>query len=222
MKFPNAAKGISKIFTAEILQLIGTLATGIAVVLTAIFRNELSAENLNAGMTVWAIIILALMAGAAVVGIIALIIKIIGFIQTARDESFFRGVIYLTVIAILICFVAGAFSWNPFWSGFANAVADVVTFITSLMVVLGISRMAIALKDDGVLKSSGTLFKVILGVGILSVLTSFFSIFIPSAAGYYFTVVLGCMTIVLSLVRYVLYLIVLSKAKKMLKSNVTE
>ena len=36
MKFPNAAKGISKIFTSEILALIAAIATGVASILAAV------------------------------------------------------------------------------------------------------------------------------------------------------------------------------------------
>ena len=181
MRFPNAAKGISKIFTAEILQLITVLTGGAIAVLGVLYADSMIINGFTAD--VLAITILSLAAFTAVFGIIAFILKIIGFIQTARDESFFRGVIWLTIISIAVSVVAGIFSNDWFWNNLANTVNGLFEFITSILVVLGISRMAFTLNDQKVIATSGTLLKTIIGIGVLSLVARLFSIFLPLEQG---------------------------------------
>ncbi len=214
MRFPNAAKGISKIFTAEILQLITVLTGGAIAVLGVLYSDSMIINGFTSD--VLAITILSLAAFTAVFGIIAFILKIIGFIQTSRDESFFRGVIWLTIISIAVSVVAGIFSNDWFWNNLANTVNGLFEFITSILVVLGISRMAFTLNDQKVIATSGTLLKTIIGIGVLSLVAKLFSIFLPLYLGEVIIIGLACLAVVLEIVRYILYLVLLSRAKNML------
>ena len=65
MKFPNAAKGISKIFTSEILALIAAIATGVATILAVVMYAS-AKTNSTAGAAASGIGMLVLGLGASV------------------------------------------------------------------------------------------------------------------------------------------------------------
>ena len=119
MKFPNAAKGIKKIFNAEILNLIALIATSILLILSVVLASLTESDN-DATMGVLAISILVFGAVAGVMGIIALILMIVGTIQTAKDEPSFKMIIYLAVLNIIVAIIAALFSGNQFVNNLAN------------------------------------------------------------------------------------------------------
>ena len=77
MKFPNAEKGIRKIFTAEILGLI----SAIGVAITAILASNM--EDAASSLKV-AIIVCGALTG--VLMLISYIINIVGVTQASKDE----------------------------------------------------------------------------------------------------------------------------------------
>lgn len=218
MKFPNAAKGIGKIFAAEIIQLITVLTGGTAAVLGFVFADSIKADTGSANDVI-AITLLCLAVAAVVLAVISFIMMIIGVIQAARDESFFRGVIWLTLINIAVSVTAGFFSNNWFWNNLANTVSGFFGFLTTIFVILGVSRMALVLRDQDVIDTSGSLLKTIIGIGLVSLTARFFAIFLPLHVGKFILIGLACLGVVLEVVSYVLYLVMLSKAKKMLRNN---
>ena len=215
MNFPNAAKGISKIFTSEILALIAAIATGVATIFAAIFYAA-SKTNSESGLVVSGIGLLILAAGASVLTIIALILKIVGVVQTSRDEDSFKLIIYLTVFTLIVAVVAACFSRNAFLYNTINAVSTLGSFITTLLVIIGIGNMASQIGNDEVMDKCSNQFKIILGIGIVSLLARLFCIFLPTTAAQVIIIALGIVAVVLSVIQYILYLSLLSKAKKML------
>ena len=206
MTFPHAAKGINKIFTAEILALIAFVFSGIATVGAVITANILANDS-NADIA----------AAAIVLAIVSVIIKFIGIFNASRDERAFKSVIYLTLINLGVAILAACFSGIPFFNNLSNIVTDLVEFIVSLLIILGIGKLALQLNNPEIIQKCGTLFRLILWIGLLSLFMSFFSIFLPSQAAYVIILILRILSIVLSVVQYILYLSLLVKAKKMLE-----
>lgn len=216
MTFPNAAKGISKIFTAEILSLIASVAFGIAYVLAIVFASADNAQN-EVGAIASGSAFLIMGVGAAVVAIISLIFQLVGVIQTARDEAFFRGVIYLTIISIVFSCIAQAFiSSNTLVYNICNSISTVTDFIASLFVILGIGNMAAILGNTEVIEKCGSLFKVILWIGIVTLIARFFSLFLPTVAAQAIVITLAILAMILGVAQLIIYLSLLNKAKKML------
>ena len=215
MKFPNAAKGISKIFTSEILALIATIATGVATILAAVMYAS-AKTNSTAGAAASGIGMLVLGLGASVLLVIALILQIVGVVQTSRDEDSFKMIIYLTIFTLIVAVVAAIFSRVAFLNNIANAVSAIGGFVTTLLVILGIGNLGAQVGNEEVVDKCSNQFKLILWIGIVSLLASFFSIFLPTVAAQGIIIALAVVGIVLEIVQYVLYLSLLSKAKKML------
>lgn len=215
MTFPNAAKGIKKIFSAEIIALIATVFTGAVTVGAVIFATKLANDD-SAAAGVTAIILLACGIVAAVLAVIAAVLKFVGVFQASRDETSFKSVIYLTLLNLGVAVLAACFSGLPFFNNLSGIVTDIVEFVVSLLIILGIGKLALQLSQLEILQKCGTQFRLILWIGILSLIMRFFSIFLPGQAAYVIILILSVLSIVLSVTQYILYLSLLVKAKKML------
>jgi hypothetical protein len=216
MTFPNAAKGIKKIFTSEILNLVSLLAVGIMTVFSVIFTgNANSGNDVAAGVSGIGFLVFAIAAG--VITIIAWIFKVIGVIQTSKDEPSYKLIIYLAIFSLAISFIAALFSGNTLLYNIVSAITSVINFITSLLIIVGIGHMAVQLQDTEVVTKCGSLLRTVLWIGILAILTRFFSIFMPSTAAKIIVIALAIISMILTVVQYVLYLSLLSKTKKMLE-----
>ncbi len=215
MKFPNAAKGISKIFTSEILALIAAIATGVASILAAVMYAS-AKTNSTAGAAASGIGTLVLVLGASVLLVIALILKIVGVVQTSRDEDSFKMIIYLTIFTLIVAVVAAIFSRVTFLNNIANAVSAIGSFVTTLLIILGIGNLGVQVGNDEVIDKCSSQFKLILGIGIVALLARFFCIFLPTVPAQGIVIALAVVALVLNVIQYILYLSLLSKAKKML------
>ncbi len=215
MKFPNAAKGISKIFTSEILALIAAIATGVASILAAVMYAS-AKTNSTAGAAASGIGTLVLVLGASVLLVIALILKIVGVVQTSRDEDSFKMIIYLTIFTLIVAVVAAIFSRVTFLNNIANAVSAIGSFVTTLLIILGIGNLGVQVGNDEVIDKCSSQFKLILGIGIVALLARFFCIFLPTVPAQGIVIALAVVALVLNIIQYILYLSLLSKAKKML------
>lgn len=215
MKFPNAAKGISKIFTSEILALIAAIATGVASILAAVMYAS-AKTNSTAGAAASGIGTLVLVLGASVLLVIALILKIVGVVQTSKDEDSFKMIIYLTIFTLIVAVVAAIFSRVTFLNNIANAVSSIGSFVTTLLIILGIGNLGVQVGNDEVIDKCSSQFKLILGIGIVALLARFFCIFLPTVPAQGIVIALAVVALVLNIIQYILYLSLLSKAKKML------
>ncbi|WP_407723873.1 hypothetical protein [Ruminococcus sp. JL13D9] len=215
MKFPNAAKGISKIFTSEILALIAAIATGVASILAAVMYAS-AKTNSTAGAAASGIGTLVLVLGASVLLVIALILKIVGVVQTSKDEDSFKMIIYLTIFTLIVAVIAAIFSRVTFLNNIANAVSAIGSFVTTLLIILGIGNLGVQVGNDEVIDKCSSQFKLILGIGIVALLARFFCIFLPTVPAQGIVIALAVVALVLNIIQYILYLSLLSKAKKML------
>ena len=215
MKFPNAAKGISKIFTSEILALIAAIATGVASILAAVMYAS-AKTNSTAGAEASGIGTLVLVLGASVLLVIALILKIVGVVQTSKDEDSFKMIIYLTIFTLIVAVIAAIFSRVTFLNNIANAVSAIGSFVTTLLIILGIGNLGVQVGNDEVIDKCSSQFKLILGIGIVALLARFFCIFLPTVPAQGIVIALAVVALVLNIIQYILYLSLLSKAKKML------
>ena len=227
MKFPNAAKGISKIFTSEILALIAAIATGVATILAVVMYAS-AKTNSTAGAAASGIGMLVLGLGASVLLVIALILKIVGVVQTSKDEDSFKMIIYLTIFTLIVAVIAAIFSRVTFLNNIANAVSAIGSFVTTLLIILGIGNLGVQVGNDEVIDKCSSQFndevidkcssqfKLILGIGIVALLARFFCIFLPTIPAQGIVIALAVVALVLNIIQYILYLSLLSKAKKML------
>ncbi|MED9969238.1 MAG: hypothetical protein UFA98_04405 [Ruminococcus sp.] len=218
MKFPNAKKGISKIFTAEILNLIAVVAGVITIILVFALAGASDSKN-DVGVAASGISLVLTSIVTGVSAVIAVILMIVGTIQSARDEVSFKAIIYLTIFNVIVLVIASIFSQNTFLGSLSSVISNAVSFVCSLLVILGIGNLAAQCHDEKVILKCGSQFRIILWIGIVALLTRFFAIFIESMAAKALVIVLLALSLILSVVQYFMYLALLSSAKKMLAEN---
>jgi len=231
MQFPNAARGVKKLFTAEILGLVSTvilvLSTATLLVFSLIqafltMRGE--ATDLSTLLTVSAIVTGVISIAAFVVMLVSAILSIIGMAQAGKDEPAFRTALIFTIIGLVASVVMNVLliampAWRTALQQLNGLFDNVINILVVVFVVQGVSSLAEEIGDETLERRGELIRKLIVIMLTLSIFanligTSFFFIggVMASFAG-----ILGLIAEILSIVYYVIYLIFLGRASKVLK-----
>lgn len=219
MKFPNAAKGVKKLFSAEILYLLSVILIGVVSVITVIINNKMT----NVSNAVAVLILVGFIAGG-VLAVISFILQIVGLVQASRDERAFKGVILLTVFGIIVSIIGAFFSKDSFINSLSTTINSVVSVISIVLIILGIGNMSLRLQRQDMIERGGRIIRIIVWLAIISIIMNLISIFLPQNiddAGDLAKVIILSLTVIalmLNIAEYVLYLSFLSKTKKMLNA----
>lgn len=210
MKFKNALNGISKIFTAEILDLIATFVIGITSIFLLV--PDKNVALLSAGT-------LASIAG--ILMIIGAILNLVGIIQASKDERSFKAVIYLMILGVVLAIVSGFFNNIPKISEISQAAGQIIDVLVSVLVILGFGNIAKQLGNTNIENKAQTLFKIIIVINIIIIAARVALVYKNNLANVV-AIVLMIVALVLGVVQFIMYLSFLSKTKKMLQENVGE
>ena len=221
MKFPNAAKGVKRIFTAEILGLISTilLIIGFVLLIPALVAKN-GAEGLEGaaiGATV-AMGVFVLIAG--VLSIIAFIMNIIGISNASKDEENFKSALLFLILGLVAkaaSITIGRFVKDAaVATGMLDSASSLLNIFVTIFVISGIVKLADRLNRGDISAKGTNVLKILIAVNVLSLIASFVASVMggPVASGV--SLVLAIVSAVLSLVQYIMYLSLLGKAKKML------
>ena len=226
MKFPNAANGVKKIFTAEILTLISNFCVfGTAVLMIVALASTAGAvANGSEGAAVGALasgagtIVFAI--GSLVLAIIAFILNIVGITKASKDESSFKTALYALLAGIVLSVLGNALTnVNGYIASLLQALQVVAELLVILYVIQGIRYLALKLNKPEIDQKGQNLFKVIFAILVLQFIARMVVLFFGGMAASITAAIIALIAIILSIVEYVLYLIFLAKAKKMLAEN---
>ena len=225
MKYPNAAKGVSKLFTSEIISLIGIVILSVSGIIYYASKPlkdwiEKGGEGEIPSNAEGAVIACAAFASIAlIIMVVAAIIKIVGVVQAAKDEDSFRVIIYVTVLAIVLSVVVSIVTGTNKSSeatGFSNTLSSVLNLLTTFLVIGGISNLSAKLgKVDMIAKGNSIVMKIFWTM-IFSLIANIIVTFSHNKIADVVAVVLAIISAVLSIVAYILYLLYLARAKKVL------
>ena len=219
MKFSNAAKGVSKIFTAEILGLIAFVLMGIgsiAVIGAAVSSGD-KVSNVAAGTFVGGGILATI---GAIIMIIGAIINIVGLVQAGKDEPFFKYALYAMIIYFIVSLIISiALSASGSAKDDASNGATLLNLIVNVLVIQGIINLANAKQDAKVAQKGLLIFKLYIAVAVLEIIAYIISVVTQSTTVAVVVLVLAIAALVLGIVRYFMYLSMLSNAKKMLAED---
>ena len=216
MAYPNAYKGVKKLFVAEILMLLVGAAGVVVSVITAIFNQnaELTSEELaqNPGFVI-------LLLGTAVVALVAGIIKFIGLIQAGRDERYFHYAVFIVfaniIVTIILAFLT---SKGTTLYSLLEMFANIFEVLVSIFVIYGIITLAAALGDENGVYSGKRVINIMMTIYLLVIAMKVLEmVFGEGNTITELEIILGIVVAVLSVASYVLYLFLLVKAMKMLK-----
>lgn len=235
MRFPYAFKGISKMFAAEILKLIATgltIATGVTGVVSssgliqkaadgAQITEDLVVQNVNMGGVVVAGI---LGVGAMVLYIIAYIMNLVGMSQAGVDEENFRTAFGVS-IAVLIISVGTAILTGMSFAGnvpenIASTARTVCEIIVMILVVTGIMNLADSLNDEKMVSFGKKVAVFVMIFVIGAAVATFISIFFGRLDwAQHVEGILDIISGVALFIGYIVYIVYLGKARKMLSDN---
>ena len=224
MKFPNAAKGVKKIFNAEIISLIAALIGGAGLILGLIGASKETGESV--GTTLLAVSgALLIVSGIAL--LVAGIMNIVGFIQAAKDEEGIKRAVLCAVFSALFAFVAAFFeNQTGFLGGLGtvlSSIATVLNMLVALFMIGGLMNLSAKCNRPDMVKRGHSILTTIV-VSYLITLALALSILIrfgayTSSFGAGVINWLSGLSALFTVFIYVLELIYLAKAKKMLAEN---
>ena len=222
MRFPNAAKGVKRIFTAQILQLIGTIC---AVIGGLIFISGGATALLTKGSNAGASAALGQMGialiffiGYGVLALIAFIMQLVGIINAKNDEDSFKSALVCLIIGIVVPIIGGFFVRSaPVVTSLCASLGNLMTLFVTIFIISGIIKLADQLNRGDVSTKGSNILKIIIVIAGLSLILSIVSSFMLTNTAIAVTaLILLAVAMVLSVVQYIMFLTLLAKAKNML------
>ena len=220
MRFPNAASGVKKIFTAEILALISEILLLFAGVLVVIALAA-AQNNANDSLALGTLAGFAIFGfGATVIAIIAFILKIVGISQASKDENSFKTAIICLIIGIVGSLVYSIFQTSsPTVASIGNLIYQLMNLFVTIFVISGIIKLADQLNDGVVSAKGSTLLKLITVIYALTIIANIIVLILGGYAVSIVAAIIYLIALILTVVQYIMYLVYLANAKKMLAEN---
>lgn len=223
MTFPNGYQGVKKIFTAEILDLIATICLIVGAIMALVLVASAGAESVS-GAAVGGLGTTIFMGAAFVLIIIAYIFKMIGMKRAGRDEERFNTAFIFAIFALILTVVGSVIQsitgTTTIWDDLIKTIATLFELFVTLYIVNGIQALAQKLNHDELVAKGQTYYILFIILYILRLIASVLPVFFGvSATAVMISGIMVLVAAVLSLVVYIVYLSLLSKAKKMLKEN---
>ncbi len=212
MKFPNAYSGVKKLYTAEILALIGVVALLIAAFAALVMVGAAEAEEAGIGAaSLGAAAVFGLIGG--VLAIIAFILQIIGLNAGGKDEPLFKTALSFAVAGIVVQALA-SFVPSEIVQDIANTFVPLAQVMLIYYVISAIRSLAEKLGNSELVeKAKGVVTVVFVTFGV-QVLAKVLGQFVLTGKIGGIVEIVGY---VLEIVQFIVYLSYLSKAKKMLE-----
>lgn len=215
MRFPNAFRGIKKIWLAELLMLLAAVI-GIVLIVVIAANSTLVGEeivvNEDAVRTPAAILGI----GTALIALVAFVLNLLGLINARKDDSAFSIALFVTLLGIVASVISSIWSGNQGLVKWMDTVLTICSLFASYYVLTGIANLAEQYPDEATkalaLKSRTLLEGTFCATAIFKLIINIFKI----QDGSTIYTILSIIALVLELVSYILYLRALSKGKKML------
>lgn len=179
MRFPNACKGLKKIFFAELISLIALVPYAVSLVLIQFLPEEINknnAEILPAEVVVTILSILSL-----VMMTVAYVLNVIGYVTASKDNESFKKAMLLTVAGMVLTVVSGIMenaNGNPILTNTFDSMENILDLLITLMTISGIVTLSVTYGDLRMVESGKALFKFL------------FAIYLPTLIAYVFVYLL--------------------------------
>ncbi len=211
MKFPNAYSGVKKLYTAEILALIGVVALLIAAFAALVMVGAAEAEEAGIGAaSLGAAAVFGLIGG--VLAIIAFILQIIGLNAGGKDEPLFKTALSFAVAGIVVQALA-SFVPSEIVQDIANTFVPLAQVMLIYYVISAIRSLAEKLGNSELVEKAKGVVTVVFVTFAVQILAKVLGQFVLTGTIGGIVEIVGY---VLEIVQFIVYLSYLSKANKML------
>ncbi len=214
MKYPNALKGIKRIFLSELLSLFAAL-TAIPVLFLTNNEENITEKEIDTTM----VIIIILAAVLLLMRLIGYILNIIGIHKAAKDESVFGIALLFVILGIGSNIAADIFVNNKSVSAFLSGVHEISDILVTYYIIKGICSLSERLKNKKMVRRGKLLFGTYIILVVLIVAMNLVSRFFGNSVGDTIEGILAAATGVLTIIQYIIYLGYLLKARKMLSAK---
>ena len=215
MRFPNAFRGVKKIWLAELLMLLAA-AVGIILIFVVAANSTMNGEEVIVNKEAVKVPAAILGIGTAVIALVAFILNLVGLINARKDDGAFKIALFVTLLGIAVSAVGAIWSDNQVLTKWMDTILTICSLFASYYVLTGIANLAEQFPDEATkalaLKSRTLVEGTFCATAIFKLIISIFKI----QDGSTIYTILSIVALVLELVSYVLYLRALSKGKKML------
>lgn len=221
MKFPNAAKGVSKIFNAEIISLIAALLGGVGMILSFIAVSG----NVDQGASETLFIVtgaFALVAGIVIA--VAGIMSIVGYFQAGKDEVSFKRAILCVIFSIVFTVAASFFANQTGFFGWLYTIltvaGNVCNMLATIFLILGLMALSVKCSRPDMVKHGKDILTTLVILYILTFVLNFIGRW-GAEATVFGSIVnwLSGLSLCFTVFLYIFQIYYLGKAKKMLKEN---
>ena len=214
MRFPNAYRGVKKIWLAELLMLLAAIV-GIIMVIVMATNGTMVGEDIIINESVKTpIAILGIV--TAVIALVAFILNLVGLINANNDDPAFRIALLVTILGIVASAISAIWSNNETLNKWMDTALTICSLFASYYVLTGIANLAEKMSDAATkalaLKSRTLVEGSFCATALFKLIISIFKI----QNGSTISTILAVVALLLELVSYILYLRALSKGKKML------
>ena len=213
MRYPNAYKGVSQIYKAELIAILAVACTCIGAIL-AIFGvgvADVGSEAVGKGFAITGgLFVIA----TAVLMIVSYILNIIGVGNAAKDESGFRSAMIAIIIGIVASIVAGIFSNKEVVCLLAQLVSKICDIMVFWFCIGGIRNLADKMNDRNIANKADSFTKLIIGIYVAGIVLAIIGSFVK--AGGFLDGFIDVAGAVCSIIAYLSYLSLLKGARDML------
>ena len=213
MSYENARKGISKVFSAEVLQLIAALCGAVAGVLGVVAVAAVAGESTGGAIAGGIGVVVV----ALVLSVIGIIMLLVGLNTAGKDSEQIKKAFTISIVSLIVAIVVGILkSFTPAWV--AN-IGDIVATVLGLLITYNVLFGCAGLNSDLAEKASST-WKVYMCVIILDIVIVIVTLIMGllgfTAVSVVAATILVVADAVLEVVAYIMFLVFLSKAKNTL------
>lgn len=216
MRFPNAHEGVKKIFIAEVIGLIAAALLLISAIVSVFMVG--TAKNLSdVGGSV--IVTLLTVLSSVILAIVAFIFRILGISSAMKDETVkFKYAFYCVFVSLGAAILQAIISFfNSKVAEVFEVIAAVAGLLVTLYIILGIVELAKTLGNGAMEKKGKTLYYIIFGFYCVEIIFDILLvIFKKDIDTLIMASIFSLVKLLFSVVKYVLYLIYLKEAEKML------
>ena len=224
MTFPNAHKGISKVFVAQLLSLIGSVCGLIGIGATAMIAVSALSDSAGGAVT-YSVVAGVFFVAAAIVPLVGFILNLVGLYQAGKDEENIRSAFIISIFVLIVevvSIILGAIFKNPYTisGNVSEMLSNICQVIVMVLVITGVSNLAAALgrtdMDDRA-RLILTLVIVMYGLSIISRLILI--IFRQGTAVDTISTIFSVAAYVFEIITYIMYLVFLGRGRSILASK---
>lgn len=218
MRYPNAAKGIRKIYIAEIL---GILAAVLAIVMVFMvaannidtsISGEEAAQALEAAKIAGPIVALGVI--MMLIMLVSYILNLIGISNAAKDDEGFKRALWVLLASMAFGIVAAILqNSNPRVANWLEVPSTLFELVVTIYVLEGIGNIARNLGRKDIVDMSAQCKTWLMCALVLSAAAEVFAAL--GTEGSTLNTTSGVAAALLQIVAYVVYLRVLNKARRM-------